>query len=104
METPSTPEVGIHLKDSQASGKQFSILAGLMYFVFLLITAMSAVQRDFGGLFFWAALPVVLQAIGRYVSYITTEDYLILFPNRMEYPRHRDKPDIVIWSDVEAVR
>ena len=94
---------GIRLKQTQRWDKEFSVLAGFLLFVFLPVIAGGMVQGEWGVLFL-AALPAAVVAVGRCLRHCTSEDYVVLFPDRMEFPRRRGEPRVIAWSDIKSLR
>jgi hypothetical protein len=94
---------GIRLKQTQRWDKEFAGLAGLLLLVFLPVIGGGMVLGEWGVLFL-AALPAAVVAVGRCFQYCTSEDYVVLFADRMEFPRRHGEPRVIAWSHVRSLR
>lgn len=103
MVTQPAPEAGIPLKDIRHGLEVLVAMAGLGTLI-LLVPAVAGLARGDWTALFWIALPAGIVAAVRAYDRFAPEVYVVLFADRMEFPRWRGKPRLVRWSDVEAVR
>ena len=101
----SEDDNGVHLKDTRAYPAQFLFLAGFASLVLVPIGAAFVTQGDWGGLVF-LAIPAALVVVGKWMARIIPEDddYVVLYPDRMEFPDCRARKSVRYWSDVEGIR
>ncbi len=99
----SDPDNAVHLKNTQAWGRQFAAMAGFGCLVMVPISASIIAQGDWGGLLL-LAIPAAILAVGKWADRIEPEDHAVLYPDRMEFPGHGTHKTVFYWSEVTGIR
>lgn len=102
MTTFSRAESGVRLKETRTVQTTFSAFGG---FTSLVVSPfiISGLARGEWGVLFFAGIPAFLVVVGRCFRYFTPDDYLVLYPDRMEFACRRGEPPIVTWTEVISV-
>jgi len=98
----SSFEAGMPLRNREQHDKVGAFYAGMLMWVIVPMMP-SLVRGDWGAL--WClALPAGLLLIGKGAQHFTPDVYVVLYPERLEFPQHRGRSLVLAWSTVTALR
>lgn len=98
----SGSESDVRLKEVRTGERSFFCVGGFALLVVSPMIAAGLARGEWSSLLL-AGVPAAFLVVGRCFRCFTPDDYLVLHPDRMEFPRRRSESQIVTWSDVTAV-
>jgi len=99
----SDPQPSIRLPRTRRWDDEYSGLAGLVFAMSLPFVIGGVARGDWRTLFL-LVLPLVVVFLGRCLQSFLAEHYVIMYSDRLEFPRYRGEPEKVAWASVQAVR
>jgi hypothetical protein len=98
----SGAESDVRLKEVRTGERTFFFVGGFALLVVSPMIVAGLARGEWSSLLL-TGVPATFLVVGHCFRCFTPDDYLVLHPDRMEFPRRRGESQIVTWSDVTAV-